>query len=155
MTLLAIDLVPKPISPTVATEVLELCLAGLRDNRDLVSLSSLRSLAISKILKSELLALQTHVSKSQILPNILTPRNLSRNVLVDLCVADIRPICAILPDIGDDDQWRILSAIATSLEKSTQAKVVTNLEDQHVKPFNPILQQGISEFETDGTVVIS
>jgi hypothetical protein len=147
--------VPRPILPTVAAEVLELCLAGLNEKRDLVSLSSLRSLGVSKILRGELLSLQRQVSKSQILPNVLTSRNLSQNVLVDLCVPDIRPICAFLQDFEDDERWGTLSVIAASLEKSTQAKVLTNLEDEDVKVFNPILQEGISEFEMDGTSIIS
>jgi hypothetical protein len=149
--LLAIDLVPRPVPSSVVAEVLEFCLAGLKEKRDLISLTSLRSLGVSKILKSELLALQSQVSKSQILPNILTSRNLAQNVLVDLCVPDIRPICTFLRNFDGDDQWRTLSVIGTSLEKSTQAKIWSKLETKDVEIFNPILKQGVSNFENDGS----
>lgn len=155
LALLAIDLVPRPVPPTVSSQVLELCLAGLEEKRDLIFLLALRSTGVSKILKTELLALQTHVSKSQILPNNLTPRNLARNVLGDLAVADIRPICVFMRDFEDDERWRTLAALAGSLEKSTQGKVFTGLKDKDVEIFNPILQEGISDFETDGLLVQS
>jgi hypothetical protein len=148
--LLSISLIPKPVPPTVAAEVLNLCLAGLCEKRDLISLSASRSLGLSKILKSELLSLQSQISTSQILPEILTSRVLALNILVDLTVPDIRPICAFLRESSDAGRWEILASVAGALEKSTQAKVVTGLEDQDIQVFNPILQNGISGFDTDG-----
>jgi hypothetical protein len=147
--LLAIDLVPKPVPPTVAGEVLTLCLAGLREDRNLGTLASLRSLGVSKILKSELLSLQ---SKSKILPEVLTPQHLALNILIDLRVSDIHPLCAFLRDFTEIDQWTILATIAGSLEKSTQGRVITGLKGQDIQSFNPILQRGLSEFETDGSL---
>src|SRR5437667_10612760 len=95
-TLLAIDLVPKPVPPSVSSEVLRLCLAGLAEERKLETLVSLRSLGVSKILKSELLSLQTQMPQSQVLAEVLTPRHLALNILIDLHVSDIRPLCAYL-----------------------------------------------------------
>lgn len=149
-TLLAIDLIPKPVPPTISKEVLRLCLAGLRDDRDLATLAGLRSLGASKILKSELLSLHTQIAKSQIVPVALTARNLAHGILVDLSVGDIRPICEFLGDFEYEGQWKTLAAIAGSLEKSTHGRVVTGLKDQDVQVFGPILQQGISQFESDG-----
>jgi hypothetical protein len=151
LTLLAIELVPKPVPPTVAAEVLRLCLVGLNDERNLAALSSLRSLSVSKILKTELSSLQTQMTKSHILSAGLTSRHLALNVLIDLRVSDIHPICAFLQDSNEEDQWTTLTAIAGSLEKSTQGRVITGLKARDVEVFNPILQQGLSEFETDGT----
>ena len=151
MTLLAIDLVPKPVPPTVAEEVLRLCLEGLREERNLGTLLSLRSLSVSKILKSELLSLQTQMSKSQILPGVLTSQHLSLNIVMDLRVSNILPLCKFLRDFTEDNQWTILAAIAGSLEKSTQGRVITGLRSQDIEVFNPILKLGLAEFETDGT----
>jgi hypothetical protein len=148
--LLSISLIPKPVPPTVASEVLNLCLAGLREKRDLITLSASRSLGLSKILKSELLSLQSQISTSQILPEILTSWSLALNILVDLTVPDIRPICAFLRDSVDAGRWDILASVAGALEKSTQGKVVIGLEDRNIEVFNPILQNGISGFDTDG-----
>jgi len=151
LTLLAIDLVPKPVSPSFAGEVLRLCLEGLRHERNLGVLSSIRSLGVSKILKSELLSLQDEMSKSHILPEKLTARHLSVKILVDLRVSDIHPICTFLRDLNGDDQWTTLTAMAGSLEKSTQGRVIMDLTSQDVEVFNPLLKQGLSEFETDST----
>lgn len=147
-TLLAIDLIPPPVPPPVAGEVLKLCLAGLRDDRDLGSLVSLRSLGVSKMLKSDLLSLQT---KSKSLQAVLTPRHLAINILIDLRVSDIHPLCVFLGDFNEIEQWTILAAIAGSLEKSTQGRVITGLKERDIQVFNQILRQGLSEFETDGT----
>ena len=144
---MAIDLIPKPVPPTVAGEVLRLCLAGLREDRNLGTLASLRSLGVSKILKSELLSLQT---KSEILPEVLTPHHLALNILIDLRVSDIHPLCVFLRDFAEIDQWTILVAVAGSLEKSTQGRVITGLKEEDIQAFNPILQQGLSKFEKDG-----
>jgi hypothetical protein len=105
---------------------------------------------LSKILKSELLSLQSQISTSQILPEILTSWALALNILVDLTVPDIRPICTFLRDSADAGRWDILASVAGALEKSTQGKVVTGLEDRNIQVFNPILQNGISGFDTDG-----
>src|SRR5947207_13622074 len=151
-TLLAIDLIPRPVPPTVSREVLRLCLAGLGEDRSLRTLASLRSLGVSKILKSELLSLQTQMSKSKVSPEVLTSRHLALNILVDLRVSDIRPLCAFLGDCNEIDRWTTLDAIAGSLEKSTQGRVVTGLKEHDIEVFNPILQQGLSEFESDGMI---
>jgi hypothetical protein len=148
-TLLAIDLIPKPVPPTISKEVLQLCLAGLREERDLTTLIGLRSMGVSKILKAELVGLQTQLTKSQIVPVALTARNIAHGILVDLPVADIRPICTFLADFEYEGQWKTLATISGSLEKSTQGRVMTGLKDQDVQVFNPILKQGISEFESD------
>jgi hypothetical protein len=150
-TLLAIDLIPKPVPPTVSKEVLDFCLAGLHDERDLAMLAGLRSLGASKILKTELLSLHTQMAKSQIVPMALTAQNLAHRILIDLSVGDIRPICEFLGNFEYEGQWKTLTAIAGSLEKSTHGRVITGLKDQDVQIFSPILQQGISQFESDGT----
>ena len=149
ITLLVVDLIPKPLPPTISTGVLRLCLAGLRETRDLGKLSNLRSLSISKILKSELLTLQGQMAKLHILPEALTPRNFALSIIVDLPVTDIRPLCEFLRDCQDEDS-KILVAVAASLEKSTQGRVVTGLEDNEVEIFEHILKRGISEFDTNG-----
>jgi len=149
-TLLAIDLVPKPVPPTVTKEVLQLCLAGLLDERDLPTLAALRSLGTSKILKAELLNLNSQIAKSRIVPQALTARNLVHGILSDLSVGDIRPICDFLRDFEYEGQWKTLGTIAGSLEKSTQGRVLTGLRDGDVEVFSPILQRGISQFESDG-----
>lgn len=154
LTLIAIDLVPRPVPPTVSGDVLTLCLAGLLEHRDLAVLLSSRSLGVSKILKTELLSLQDLISTSQTPSKLLSPRNLSLDILVDLCVPDIRPICSYLRESDEDGQWHALAAIAGSLEKSTQGRLVNGLKDNEVEIFCPILRQGLSEFETDGTLIL-
>jgi hypothetical protein len=150
MTLLSIDLIPKPGPPTVTKEVLDLCLAGLRDERDLATLAGLRSVGASKILKTELLNLHSQIGKSRIVPLALTARNLVHGILCDLSVGDICPICDFLRDFKCEGQWKTLATVAGSLEKSTQARVITGLRDQDVEVFGPILQEGISQFDSDG-----
>ena len=150
-TLLTVNLVPKPIPSTVAMDVLKLCLAGVNEKRDLIKLLSVRSLGVSKLLKSELLDLQTRTAKIQILPKALISHNFALDVLINLSVQDIRPICKLLWNIGEEDRWRTLASLAGCLEKSTQGKLLTGLEAQDISAFSPILKQGLSEFETDGT----
>lgn len=84
------------------------------------------------------------------MPEILTTRGLALSILVDLSVPDIRPICAFLRDTEDVDPWEILVSIDGALEKSTQGKLVTGLEDRDIQVFKPILQNGISGFDANG-----
>ena len=135
----------------MAGEVLELCLAGLRDERDLATLAGLRSLGASKILKSELGRLQTQMAESRTVPVTLNARNLAHGILIDLSVGDIRPICEFLREFEYEGQWKTLAAISGSLEKTTQGRVIPGLKDQEVQVFNPILRDGIRQFESDGT----
>jgi hypothetical protein len=149
LTLLAVDLVPKPVPPTMSAEMLKLCLVGLKEVRALGALSSLRSMNVSKILKSELLSLKTKITNSG--QGILNAQHLALNILVDLRVLDIRPICAFLNDVEGEHHWVTLVSLAGALEKSTQGRVIPGLTMQDIQPFNPILQAGLKDFESDCT----
>jgi len=81
----------------------------------------------------------------------LNAQSLAYEILVDLSVGDIRPICEFLREYEYEGQWKTLAAIARSLEKTTQGRVIPGLEDQDVQVFTPILQDGIRQFESDGT----
>jgi hypothetical protein len=150
LTLLAVDLVPKPVPPTMSAEMLKLCLVGLKEVRALGALSSLRSMNVSKILKSELLSLETKITTSG--QGILNAQHLALNILVDLRVSDIRPICAFLNDVEREHHWAMLVSLAGALEKSTQGRVIPGLTMQDIQPFNPILQAGLKDFESDCTL---
>ena len=148
-TLLAIQLVTKPVPPTVAPEVLQLCLAGLKENRDIATLSSLRSVGLTKIMKSEFSTLQDQLLKSQIVPEALSSYNIALHIIADLSVSDIHPLCEFLADLDEQLDWMILAPIASSLEKCTQGKLMNGLKSQDVEVFNSILNRGINEFDND------
>lgn len=150
-TLLVVYLVPKPIPSTVAGDVLTLCLEGLNEKRDLNKLLLARSLNVSKILRNELLELRSQTERRTVLPEVLASRTFALDILSDLGVPDIRPICAFLRELDVEDQWRSLVALGGSLEKSTHGKLLNGLKDEEVAVFRPILKQGLAQFETDGT----
>ena len=133
----------------MSAEMLKLCLAGLKEVRSLGTLSTLRSMNVSKILKSELLALETKITKTEGLTGIINAQRLAFGVLVDLRVPDIRPLCAVLREIEGDYDWAMLVSVAGSLEKSTQGRLMPSLTRQIIHPFNPILQAGLQEFESN------
>lgn len=137
---------PKPVPPTMSAEMLKLCLAGLKEVRSLGKLAGLRSMNVSKILKSELLALEAKSAKSDKSTGILDAQHLAFNVLVELRVNGIRPICAFLGEIVEDYQWAMLVALAGSLEKSTQGRLIPGLTRQDIQPFDPILRAGLKDF---------
>jgi hypothetical protein len=149
LTLLAIELIPNPVSPLTSGDILQLCLAGIKEKRGLTELSSLRSIGVSKILKAELNSLAIELSKEEIIPETLSSHGLALTLIMDLTVPDIHPICLFLQDFDHEDEWKTLSAIAGSLEKSTQSKVLTGLTREDISVFKPILEQGLSTFESD------
>ena len=153
-TLLVIYLVPKPIPLTVAGDVLTLCLEGINEKRDLNKLLSARSLNVSRILRNELLDLQSQTEGKTALPEVLASRTFALDILSDLGVPDIRPICAFLRELDVEDHWRTLVALGGSLEKSTHGRLLSGLKDEEVAVFRPILKQGLAQFETDGTFLI-
>jgi len=148
-TLLAIELVTKPLPPTIAAEVLDLCLAGLKESRDIATLSSLRSIGLPKIMKSEFSALQDQLLKSQIVPEALSSHNIALDIIEELSVSNIHPLCKFLSDSDEQLDWRTLAPISSSLEKGTQGKVMNDLKSQYVDVFNSILCRGINEFDDD------
>src|SRR5579859_3107081 len=143
-------MVPRPVPKTTTEIVMALCLKGLEERRDLVTLASVRSLGVSKILKAEFIDLQGKMSKSTNGLESLTAQNLAARILPDLIVQDIQPLCSFLSNY-DGIEWSVLLAVAGSLEKSTQGRIVTGLKEDEITGFNRILQDGISEFESDGT----
>jgi hypothetical protein len=149
LTLLAVDLVPKPVPPTASAEMLKLCLAGLKEVRTLGTLLGLRSMHVSKALKSELLALEAKLTYSGESMSILNAHHLAFNVLVDLRVSDIHPICAFLGEIEGDYHWAKLVALAATLEKSTHGKLIPGLTPDDIQPFNAILHTGLRDFESN------
>ena len=147
--MLAIELVTKPLPPTIATEVLDLCLAGLKESRDIATLSSLRSIGLPKIMKNEFSALQDQLLKSQIVPEILSSHNIALDIIEELSVSNIHPLCKFLSDSDEQLDWRTLVPISSSLEKGMQGKVMNDLKSQDVDVFNSILCRGINEFDDD------
>jgi hypothetical protein len=139
--------VPKPVPPTMSAGMLKLCLVGLKEVRSLGALSSLRSMNVSKILKSELLSLEAKITNSG--HGVLNAQHLAFNILADLRVSDIRPICAFLNDVEGEYHWAMLISLAGALEKSTQGRVIPGLTTQDIQPFNPILQAGLKDFESN------
>jgi len=139
----------------MSAEMLKLCLAGLKEIRSLGTLSALRSMNVSKILKSELLALETKFGKSRGSTGVFNAQNVAFDVLVDLWVPDIRPICSFLSEIEGDYHWVMLLSLAGSLEKSTQGRVMPTLTRRDIGPFKPILQAGLQAVESNCNPTIS
>jgi Wings apart-like protein regulation of heterochromatin len=150
VTLLVIYILPKPVPGTVTAESSRICLTGLQETRDLATLSSLRSLGLTKLLKQDLLGLESRLLSMDTLPKMLSPHNLATGVLADLSVSDISPLLSFLEENWEREQWGMLSSISQCLEKSTQGRVINDLNDRDVQVLTPLLKQGISEFETDG-----
>jgi hypothetical protein len=154
MTLLVICIVPKPVPPTVIAEVSQLCIAGLRETRDVTALASLRSLGVSKILKEDISNLKTQISAFESLPAILSPQILSLMILSEINMAEISPLLVFLTEIWEDHNWEIMLSVSQCLEKSTQGRVISDLQDRDVRILNPILQFGISDFNSNGNLSI-
>jgi len=133
----------------MSAEILKLCLAGLKEGRSLGTLSALKSMNVSKILKSELSALETKIAKTKGSAGIINAQRLAFDVVIDLRVFDIRPVCSFLSEIEGDYHWTMLVSVAGSLEKSTQGRLMPTLTRQSIHPFNPILQAGLQDFESN------
>jgi len=93
--------------------------------------------------------LQEKMAKSTSSLGSISAQKLAVRILPDLVVQDIHPLCDFLGNYDDAD-WSVLGAVAGSLEKSTQGRIVTGLKEEDVTCFTGILQDGISQFETDG-----
>jgi hypothetical protein len=147
-------MVPRPVPTTTLDTVLEMCLKGSEETRDLVSLASVRSLGVSKILKAEYRDLMEKMGKAENPAEnpleVITAQNLAARILPDLVVQDIRPLCLFLRDY-EGEQWSVVLAVAGSLEKSTQGRVISGLQEEDITPFTKILLEGITNFETDST----
>lgn len=147
-------MVPRPVPATTLDTVLEMCLKGSEETRDLVSLASVRSLGVSKILKAEYRDLMEKMGKAENPAEnpleVITAQNLAARILPDLVVQDIRPLCLFLRNY-EGEQWSVVLAVAGSLEKSTQGRVISGLEEEDITPFTKILLEGITNFETDST----
>jgi hypothetical protein len=152
--LLAISIVRESVPDRLASIVLKLCLAGLSENRDLASLSTVRSLNVSKILKKDLLDIPKKLSNFDS-PSSITSKSLAIEIVEDLYVNDIRPVCVFLNSYDEDDYWKMMETMAICLEKNTQGKVLTGLKNEHMKVLDDILTKGISEFETDGILLFN
>jgi Wings apart-like protein regulation of heterochromatin len=155
LTLLAIHLVPKPVDSNFSQTILQLCLAGLREKRDLAALVSLRSSGVSKILKMDLLGLGKKLDTVDDLVQLqLSAYNIALDIIPSLIVSDISPILSFLAEFSDDEDWNVFSALGAALEKSTQGKNLKTLEREDVTPLSTILQNGLTNFEIDGPIDI-
>jgi hypothetical protein len=105
-------------------------------------------------LKAEYIDLKVKIGKAKELLEDITAQNLATGILLDLVVQDVRPLCSFLRDY-EREQWSALRAVAGSLEKSTQGRLISGLQEEDIVPFTNILLEGITAFETDSTSPLS